>query len=255
MIAKPLKTSLNVIFYGDTIMTKLSLQLIRLRRAIGVWLTDIIIRNRHFINRRVFYREALSLYNYMFSPHQLAYLCNVLDRVGQVEGCFVEVGCAYGSTTAYLNMHLKHQGRTVDYIALDTFQGFVSNHADYEVSVRGKSSSLHHFFSINKKKWVQAGLDDCGFTKIRLEQTDCTTFDFDHLKPIAFALVDVDLYLPIRDILPKLYRNMAPGGIIVVDDCQPDTLWDGANQAYREFVEAHGLPVTIAADKLGIIIV
>ncbi len=227
---------------------------IRLRRAIGVWLADRVIRNRRWINRRIFYREAISLYNYMFAPHQLSFLCGCLDRVRDIDGTFLEVGCAYGSTTAFLNMHLKHQGRTADYIAIDTFQGFVGAHADHEVSVRGKPSFLRHIFSVNKKAWVRAGLDDCGFSRVRLEQADCTTYDFDAVKPIAFALVDVDLYLPIRDILPKLYRNLAPGGIIVVDDCQEHNLWDGAWQAYREFVDGHGLPVTIAADKLGVIL-
>lgn len=46
---------------------------------------------------------------------------------------------------------------------------------------------------------------------------------------------------------------MSSGGIIVVDDCKPAELWDGALQAYEEFVEQKGLSNEIAAGKLGII--
>jgi hypothetical protein len=43
------------------------------------------------------------------------------------------------------------------------------------------------------------------------------------------------------------------GGIIVVDDCRPNQLFDGAYKAYIEFIEKHQLPEKIILDKLGII--
>jgi hypothetical protein len=46
---------------------------------------------------------------------------------------------------------------------------------------------------------------------------------------------------------------MSPGGIIVVDDCTPGELWDGALQAYEEFVREENLSNEIAADKLDIV--
>jgi hypothetical protein len=42
---------------------------------------------------------------------------------------------------------------------------------------------------------------------------------FETLRPIAFCLLDIDLYQPTRDVLPHLYDALAPGGMIVVDDC------------------------------------
>jgi hypothetical protein len=46
---------------------------------------------------------------------------------------------------------------------------------------------------------------------------------------------------------------MAPGGVIVVDDCLADNMYDGALQAYREFTAAQGLPERITHGKLGVI--
>ena len=89
--------------------------------------------------------------------------------------------------------------------------------------------------------------------RVKSVQCDVTKFDFAAISPIAFCLLDVDLYKPIKDVLPKIYAAMAPGGIIVVDDCQPSNIWDGALQAYDEFVEQKGLPREIAVEKLGII--
>jgi hypothetical protein len=46
---------------------------------------------------------------------------------------------------------------------------------------------------------------------------------------------------------------MAPGGIIIVDDCRPDGAFDGARAAYLAAVERHQLPTDIRYDTLGII--
>jgi hypothetical protein len=46
---------------------------------------------------------------------------------------------------------------------------------------------------------------------------------------------------------------MSSGGIIIVDDCQPDQMWDGALQAYEEFARERNLPMEIALEKLGVV--
>jgi hypothetical protein len=46
---------------------------------------------------------------------------------------------------------------------------------------------------------------------------------------------------------------MSSGGIIIVDDCQPDQMWDGALQAYQEFARERNLPMEIVAEKLGVV--
>lgn len=72
--------------------------------------------------------------------------------------------------------------------------------------------------------------------------------------PIAFALLDVDLYKPIDDILPKLYAQLSDGGLIVVDDCVPGhPYWEGAYLAYRDFASKIGAPEEIVSDKFGLV--
>jgi hypothetical protein len=46
---------------------------------------------------------------------------------------------------------------------------------------------------------------------------------------------------------------MAPGGIVVVDDCRPSRNFDGALQAYQEFCKQHRIEQQIVANKLGIL--
>ena len=54
--------------------------------------------------------------------------------------------------------------------------------------------------------------------------------------------------------MKELYEVLSPGGIMVVDDCdESDVLWDGADQAYKEFVKEIGQPVEIKHRKLGVI--
>jgi hypothetical protein len=67
------------------------------------------------------------------------------------------------------------------------------------------------------------------------------------------CLVDVDLYRPVLHSLEALLPRMAPGGVIVVDDCSANSDYDGALQAYRECTSAHGLEPDVRHGKLGII--
>ena len=105
----------------------------------------------------------------------------------------------------------------------------------------------------NKQKWFDYSLEISGVRTVESIECDAAKFEFDRLGPIAFALLDVDLYLPMIDILPKLYRNLSAGGIILVDDCMRHELWDGALAAYEEFVAHTGIEHNIVLEKIGII--
>jgi hypothetical protein len=47
---------------------------------------------------------------------------------------------------------------------------------------------------------------------------------------------------------------MEKGGIIIIDDCRQDKYYDGALQAYEEFVKIKNLPKKIELEKLGVIV-
>jgi O-methyltransferase len=220
----------------------------RLTRAIRTIIKDISLKTDR--NRQLF-----GLYPYMFSPAQLIFLANCVTSVSDVPGSFVEVGCAYGATTVFLNKYMNGNAELVErnYYAIDTFRSFVAEHADYEIQTRGKPPSIKKRFKENKKAWFDKSMVVHGLKRVKSIECDATQFDLSSVAPIAFCLIDVDLYIPIKDLLPKVFSAMSSGGIIIVDDCQRDQMWDGALQAYQEFTRERDLPAEIALEKLGIV--
>ncbi len=205
------------------------------------------------VKTKLFDDPIFSLYKYMFSPNQLIFLTRCLAETRDIPGCCVEVGCSKGRTTAFLRKFMDENGIAKDYYAIDTFSGFVAEHVNHEVEHRDKDRNLATYFSLNKRKWFDYSLQISGIESVRSVEIDATKFDFDRIAPISFALLDVDLYIPMTDVLPKVYHNLSTGGVILVDDCAEDQKWDGSFAAYTEFVARNGLKREIVLEKLGII--
>jgi hypothetical protein len=147
------------------------------------------------------------------------------------------------------------EARSIDkeYVCIDTFAGFTTADIDYERKYRGKKKGTRYGWENNKKKWFDATLkyNNVNATTI---QADANEFDFSSLGPIAFCLLDVDLYRPVKSCLPRIYKALSKNGILVTDDCDPQSyLWDGADQAYKEFVKEISHPKHIVLGKLGVI--
>jgi predicted O-methyltransferase YrrM len=196
-------------------------------------------------------RVGHSLYPFMFQPSQLMAIAENAKKAYErnPNGIFLEIGCAYGATTIFLKKLLP-QAR---YVVIDTFSGFTSESLNVEVS-RGKSlNSLRHDFKVNSKEWYEANLKFQNINDVRVIQSDVTLVDFTSIDPIAFCLLDVDLYQPISVCLPIIVDKLLPGGITVVDDCQKNHVYDGAEQAYKEFCEKSSYPYQVIENKLGII--
>lgn len=194
-------------------------------------------------------------YCYMFSPAQLCFLADCITKTANLKGPIFEIGCAAGVSTVWLNKHMDDTRIEKPYFAIDTFKGFLNEDIEYEASKRGKAAGravMKNVFASNKKSWVQRTLHRNDVTRVTLIEADASTFDYGEYSEISFALIDVDLYLPVKNILENLYSRMAEGGIIVVDDCAPG-LWDGALQAYEEFTHSRHLPRQIMHRKLGVI--
>jgi hypothetical protein len=91
-------------------------------------------------------------------------------------------------------------------------------------------------------------------TRVRSIRADVNEFDLRSHGAISFCLLDVDLYRPTKKALGEIYSALSPGGMLVVDDCSPDDArWDGALQAYREFMSENGKPDEIVHKKLGLV--
>jgi hypothetical protein len=198
------------------------------------------------------FRYFAPRYRSTYVPAHLCRLIELLDQTASVPGCIVEVGCWTGETTIWLNRHLKDQRIERTYYALDTFGGFTSADLNHEVSKRGKKLSELTAFTSNRKSWFDRTMHLNGFNSVVSIQADASTFDFSSLAPISFALVDLDLYLPMKSALPAVYSSLSCGGVLVADDCEQNINYDGAHQAFTEFVSNQRLPLRIDLNRLGV---
>jgi hypothetical protein len=183
---------------------------------------------------------------------QLNFITCTLQTIKK-DGVVVEIGVGGGATSVVINNFMKENRIERPFVAIDTFFGFTQEDADYERKFRGKTADYLAFRS-NRKDWYSKTLRAHGLEGARVFQADAKEFDFTAISPIAFALLDVDLYKPVQTVLPLLYQNLTPDGVIIVDDCAPEvSLYDGAGEAYREFCSQMGIPQELVHGKLGII--
>ena len=193
-------------------------------------------------------------YPYMYEPSHLIALNNLLLSV-QVPGTVIEVGCNQGWTSCWLLEALREAGIDRPYHCLDTFTGFLAEDVAAEVNDRGKTAgAFSGYFVLSDQRWLDESLRRFGYTNATTHKADASTFDYSSIGPIAFALIDVDLYRPVKLSLQRVLPCTVKGGLIVVDDCDPKhALWDGSYRAYTEICREKDLPVEILGEKLGVI--
>ena len=201
-------------------------------------------------------RVGHTVYPYMFTPKQLLFIANQAELASEKHknGAFVEAGCAYGATTVFLNKLLDSIAHTGKYYTVDTFSGFTESSIDYEVAHRGKPGDFEFAFVVNKQEWFDATMQFHNISRVKSFKHDVATFDFKSLEPLAFCLLDVDLYQPSIEALPKIYNSLLPGGVIIIDDCMKNHIYDGAEAAYSEFCKSENIPYDVREGKLGIIV-
>lgn len=216
-----------------------------IRRWGVVALKSLAVRTR--LRNWVFFR-----YTFMFTPAQLGYLCDEVSATADVPGALLEVGCAYGLTTVWLNRHLDDLGVEKPYHCLDTFSGFVPEHVEHERHQRGHAAETYPAFRTNDPRWFEVTMEVNRIRRVVVHQADAATFDYSGIGPISFALIDVDLYLPVLGALRRVWPLVSEGGVVLVDDCE-DGRYDGARQAYEEFAKEIGAPVEIVHGCLGVL--
>jgi O-methyltransferase len=201
-----------------------------------------------------FRRYFFPRYVYNFTAPQLCFLCQCIEDTKHIVGDIAEIGCANGSTTVFLNKYMDAQNIQKKYYAIDTFSGFVAEDIEFEVATRGKSDDLYTGFQINKKKWFEGTMQQNNITRVLSIEADVNKYNLTTFGPLSFILLDVDLYRPIKKVLPDLYQVLSPGGIMVVDDCDfCNSPWDGSGQAYKEFMKERNQATQIIYGKLGIV--
>jgi len=203
-------------------------------------------------------------YQFQYFPRQLCFLADCIDKTASVDGTIVEIGCAHGLTTTFLYEYMVDSGINKEYYCIDTFSGFTMENIAVETQNRGKKHNYDGEFKNNNAKWFKESLSKRHINDVKVLEADICTLDDNRLPyHIAFCLLDVDLYQPVKCGLEKVFERLSPGGMIVIDDCwsKPKHLWvdgvgdayDGAMQAYKEFVSQNNLPEIFVEAKLAVI--
>jgi hypothetical protein len=192
-------------------------------------------------------------YDYNIEPAQLLELLTSIDNFASKtqKSCIVEIGVARGMTTRFLSEHISLKNYDVEYYCIDTFSSFTDKDLNFEVKKRGKNTKELLGFSYNDyKKWK---INFKKFSFIKPIKHDCSTFDFSTIAPINLCFLDVDLYLPTKNTLNNIWDHMAINSTIIVDDVMDNNQWDGAYQAFMEFVNEKKLNYYLVGNKCGVI--
>ncbi len=214
------------------------------------WLRRILFATP--LRRLVFPR-----YQYAFSPRQLAILLDLVDEARAQTGDFAEIGCFVGATTIFLNRHLQTVQDQRRYFAFDTFNGFTRADVAMEEQQRGKAIQAVErdcLFAMNSQSWFDYTMSLNGISNVTSVSGDIATASLaNYSKRLCFALIDVDLYLPTCAALAQVWPLLAPGGIMVIDDCAANHVFDGSRAAWLEFIHKYDLSEVLLADKLAVI--
>jgi predicted O-methyltransferase YrrM len=177
----------------------------------------------------------------VLAPERLYLFLHHLIQAKDVPGAVVEIGCNLGGTAIMAKRMLDRLGVKKPYICIDTFDGFVDSQFAADVS-RGSPSRDQNLFSGNSRDLVAKILRRHGCGDIQLIQGDVTVVP-DAALPAqcSVVLLDVDLTEPTYVSLQRFWPRLAPGGVILVDDCQENASWK-AQIGYSRFCRENHLP-------------
>jgi O-methyltransferase len=178
---------------------------------------------------------------FVLAPERLYLFLHHLVQTKDVSGAVDEIGCNLGGTSVIAKRMLNRLDVRKPYICIDTFDGFVDHQFAADVSL-GTPSKDQDMFSGNSKDLVAKILRRHQCDDIELVQGDVATVPETLLPDRCSAvLLDVDLTEPTYAALNRFWPRLAPGGVILVDDCLKDISWK-AQIGYSRFCTENRMP-------------
>ncbi len=167
-----------------------------------------------------------------------------LLKTKDLKGDVVEVGCYLGGTAAQSIRLLEGMKSPRDYYVMDTYGGFDTAQYDSEVKLGG-TNALRREFSGNSPELARWVMNKHGGKNVKMIEGDVTKLPNDKIPArISACLLDIDLADPIYFGLCRLYPRLEAGGIIVVDDCDENTMYK-ARIGYERFMNEQGLAIDL----------
>lgn len=200
------------------------------------------------------YRVFLPITKFDMRVSQWHFMIGELAKVRDVPGCVLEVGVGGGFTSVILSQEMAAARIDKAFNAVDTFSGFLACDIEVEITQRGKSVSNFLGYRGQTRDWYLKTLAAYGCNNVQAYEQSIQDFNLKAIEPVSFCLLDVDLYAPTKEALPRIYDALAPGGVLIVDDCNPAiSIFDGAGQAYEEFCAERGFVREVVEGKLGVL--
>jgi O-methyltransferase len=191
-------------------------------------------------------------YPYNIEPMQLAEIVtsiNTLHKLREKLNIF-EIGVARGMTSRFIVQHIIKSNIKADFYCIDTFNSFTDEDMEFEVSRRGKSLKDLKKFAYNDFDAWRRNFSKYDFVKPM--QFDAAKFDFSTIPGgVDFVFLDVDLYQPTIKVLRNVIDHLNDGAIILVDDVKDNGKWDGAFEAFFEFVKETNIDHEVIGGKCG----
>jgi len=169
-----------------------------------------------------------------------------------IPGAVVEFGCYVGTTSLFIRRLLDETGQSAErpFHVYDSFEGLPpkNNHDTSAAGVDFTAGKL----AVSKKEFLQQ------FKQAKLQLPVIHKGWFDQLQPtdvptpIAFAFLDGDFYDSIISSLRLVWPHMSPGGKILVDDYQRETL-PGVERALKDFLQHKQVASLRAEQNIAII--
>ena len=170
----------------------------------------------------------------------------------QIPGAIVECGVWRGGSMLNVAHTLGRLGVTDRELFLfDTFSGMSEpTERDVHLGRRAAAATILERQSRDSRTWAMASLDDVrdGFTSVDYppERIHFVQGKVEDTIPegapeeIAILRLDTDWYESTKHELTHLYRRLAPGGVLIIDDYGT---WKGSKDATDEFLAETGEPL------------
>jgi len=177
------------------------------------------------------YPDKVRFFNFWFQVERL--------KKENIPGAFAELG-VYKGDSAHL-LHLMDADR--EFHLFDTFEGFTKKDLANEMGKAATYTPKNFADTSIEKVKVRLGSDKFVFHKGYFPEITAG------VENVQYALVnmDADLYNPTKAGLEFFYPRLAPGGIIIVHDYNPD--WPGIMKAVDDFSATIPEPLIVLPDQ------
>jgi O-methyltransferase len=174
------------------------------------------------------------------------------QRFSSVRGCVVECGVWRGGMIAAI-AHLL--GAERDYYLFDSFEGLPqAQDIDGQSAQKWQRDTTSPAYLDNcrtESDFADRAMQLSGAKHYRLVKGwfSDTLPSFKPAEPIAIMRLDADWYSSTLECLENLYRYVAQGGLLIIDDYHT---WDGCAKAVHDFLSNHKLSDRVHQSSAGI---